>query len=126
MPQQALTNLGINFNWDVGEDGWKAGVDSNWALLELLVQGNVAERTLTAPPGSPTLGERHLVAASGATGNWAGKENCPTIYTGVTAMGVSGWVFATPKEGWELYVVADGGWYAFNGTIWKATRTMPP
>jgi hypothetical protein len=40
-------------------------------LLDGMVQIGVLSRVLTAPPGSPTAGDRYIVA-SGAVGLWAG------------------------------------------------------
>ena len=42
-------------------------------LLDAMVQLSVLDRTRTAPPASPTDGDRHIVA-SGATGLWVGWD----------------------------------------------------
>lgn len=55
----------------------------NLALVELdaLVQTEVLDMNLTAPPGSPVDGELHIVN-SPATGAWVGEENNLAQYVG--------------------------------------------
>jgi hypothetical protein len=112
MPQQALSNLGINFNWDIGQDAWKAGVDNNWVLLDALVQPNVADKDLSTPPGSPALGDRYIVGSS-PSGAWASKTNQVAVYDGVA------WRFAVPREGWTLYVQDEDRHYYYTGSAWQ-------
>ena len=72
-------------------------------LLDTLVQLAVLDRDLTAPPGSPSEGQRWIVKA-GATGAWAGYD------ADVAAWQDGGWQFSTPKMGWIAYVVDEGAW----------------
>src|SRR3954452_4868196 len=44
-------------------------------ILDAAIQVAVKDLTRTAAPSSPADGERHVVAASGATGAWAGHGN---------------------------------------------------
>lgn len=90
-------------------------VTHNEALrsLDVMVQPVVADRSLTAAPGTPTLGERHIVAP-GATGAWAGQDANIAWWT------EAGWDFMTPADGWRVHVLAEsrdvifdsggGGW----------------
>lgn len=104
MAQQALTNLGINFNWDAGSGAWKAGMDNNLLLLDGLVQPNVASRT-AAQPGSPAAGNRYIVPAAG----WSGANaNAYAIYDGTA------WVFVAPLFGWSVYVADERRWLTFT------------
>jgi hypothetical protein len=112
MPSSALNNLGVNTGWSVGESGWKAGVDNNWALLDALVQTNVLSASTTAPPGSPATGDRYVVPAS-ASGAWSGHTNKFAIYTGAA------WVLVTPLEGWTTYVRDTDETLLFDGTNWQ-------
>lgn len=73
---------------------------------------SVIDMTSTAPPGSPTNGDRYIVAAT-ATGAWAGHEDDLAVYR-------DGWQFYTPKEGDRLNNVDDGGDYLFTGGAWGA------
>jgi hypothetical protein len=73
-------------------------VTHNDALLGLdaIVQLSVKNTTLTAPPGSPADGDRHLIA-SGATGAWLGKDLNVAMYSSGT------WLFFAPRPGWRLW-----------------------
>jgi len=89
-------------------------ITHNMALqrLDALVQLAVLDRTLTAPPGTPAEGDRHIVAA-GATGEWAGRD-------GDVALWQDGrWDFATPRAGWRAWSAAEGRLIAFDGAGWQ-------
>jgi hypothetical protein len=82
-------------------------------LLDTAVQLAVLDSTLTAPPGSPADGDRHIVAAS-ATGAWAGKD-------GQIATWVDGvWAFAAPEAGWLAFDVGTSTLLAFVSGTWQA------
>lgn len=72
------------------------------ALLDLLVAGAIDAAPIAAPPPSPLLGELYLVAASGATGAFAGNEGRIAGWTG------GGWRFVAPVEGMRLTVRSTG------------------
>jgi hypothetical protein len=74
-------------------------VTVNEALLALdaIVQLSALNRHLTAPPGSPAEGDRHIVG-SGATGAWAGKD----LKIALRLDG--GWTFIAPRTGWCCWV----------------------
>jgi hypothetical protein len=61
------------------------GVGMEW-------QDSVINATTTAPPVSPSTGDRYLVAAT-ATGAWAGQEDSIAEWDG------SAWVFTAPSTG---------------------------
>lgn len=89
-------------------------VTHNAALtaLDAVTQLAVLDRTLTAPPGSPVDGERHLVAAS-ATGAWLGKDyNIAAYQSGV-------WNFYPPREGWLAWVAAETLALEYTGGGWQ-------
>ena len=74
---------------------------------------SVADRNLTAPPGSCADGARYLVAAA-ATGAWVGKENNIAVAVGVDA--ASGWLFVDAEvAGTEIYVVDEAIKIRWNG-----------
>ena len=80
-------------------------------MLDAVVQLAVADRTLTAPPPSPTEGERYIVAAS-ATGAWSGKD-------GQVAMWRDGaWGFSTPQPGWIAWDSAEGALVVRGASTW--------
>ena len=66
-------------------------------ILDGLVQLSVLDRDLTAPPGSPTDGDRYIVG-SGATGDWAGWDLNVALWTD----GV--WLRLPPRTGWRAWV----------------------
>ena len=72
------------------------------ALLDLLVGGAIEAGPIAAPPPSPAAGALYLVAASGATGAFAGNE---ARLAGWTA---GGWRFIAPVEGMRLTVRSTG------------------
>ena len=80
-------------------------------ILDSLVQLAVLTRTLTAPPGSPSDGERWIVKPT-ATGAWAGHDN------EVAAWQDGAWIFSTPQTGWLAYIVDEGALLAWNGSAW--------
>ena len=86
-------------------------VNDNLAKIDAVTQLSVKDRTLTAPPGSPTNGDRYYVAAS-ATGAWSGHDGTIAIYLNTT------WYFLTPKEGWAMWVDNEDITYIFDGTSW--------
>lgn len=69
---------------------------------------------LTAPPGSPATGQRHMVG-SGASGAWSGQDFKLAEWSG------SAWVFTTPTRGDMVHVFGsptDMFWY--DGTTWNS------
>ena len=89
-------------------------VTHNEALehLDIVVQLAVLDKDLSTPPSSPSIGDRYIVGAS-ATNDWISKEDEIAYYDG------DGWVFKTPKNGWQARVVDENTPYEFNGTSWQ-------
>lgn len=75
------------------------------------IQNAVADRDLTAPPGSPAEGARYIVGAS-ATGAWSGHDNDIAIYDG------GAWRFDDPQEGWLVWVSDEDRLLAWAGSAW--------
>ena len=81
-------------------------------LLDAMVQLSVLDRTRTAPPASPTDGDRHIVA-SGATGLWAGWDlNVAFWVDGV-------WMRLVPRSGWLAWIAAEQMFLVWNGSAWE-------
>jgi hypothetical protein len=98
----------------VGDDGWAPAMVAN--MLKIGRVGfhcRVADRDLTAPPGSPADGDAYIVGAS-ATDAWATHDNDIAVWDGDAAE----WVFYTPEIGWTCVVIDEevismfksGGW----------------
>jgi hypothetical protein len=76
--------------------------------LEAVIQLTVLDKDLATPPGSPSDGDRYIVA-SGATDDWAGHEHEIAYYSG-------GWRFVTPLQGWIAFVQDEAKFYSYSGT----------
>ncbi|MFK8252220.1 DUF2793 domain-containing protein [Ancylobacter terrae] len=88
-------------------------VTHNEALIRLdaLTQLAVLDADRTVPPGSPTAGDRHLVAAT-AGGDWSGHDGEIALREG------TGWLFLVPRAGWRAHVQAEGRTIVFDGVSW--------
>lgn len=80
-------------------------------ILDTLVQLAVLDRDLTAPPGSPTEGQRWIVK-TGATSAWSGHANA------IAAWQDGIWQFSAPKTGWVAFVVDEAALVVWNGSAW--------
>lgn len=81
-------------------------------LLDGLVQLSVMDRDLTAPPASPTEGDRYIVAA-GATSAWAGWDGDVAMFSG------GAWVRLNPQTGWRVWIEDEAVLLVFDGTSWN-------
>ncbi|WP_428542845.1 DUF2793 domain-containing protein [Profundibacter sp.] len=90
-------------------------VTVNEALSQLdgLVQLSVLDRDLASPPGSPTEGDRYLVAA-GATGAWAGWDGDLVLFSG------GAWLRLIPQTGWMAWDVTASELLVWNGSAWAS------
>ncbi|HYD15453.1 MAG TPA: DUF2793 domain-containing protein [Hyphomicrobium sp.] len=79
--------------------------------LDAIVQLSVADKDLSAPPGSPAEGVRYIVGSS-PTGAWAGRG------TEIAAYQDAAWAFYAPLEGWLAWVADEDTLYVFNGVTW--------
>lgn len=103
-------------------DGDAFGTDFRKLLrmIDVLVEGAVISKTLTAPPGSPTNGDRYIVAGS-PTGAWSGQAKSIAVWTTDNPASPSGvWEFYAPKAGWLVFNIADGALYNYDGSTWAA------
>jgi hypothetical protein len=90
-------------------------VTHNDALLRLdaLVQLAVKDRDLTAPPASPSDGDRYI-PASGSTGAWVDWDlNIAWYSDGV-------WTKLVPREGWRVWVDDEDMLLIWDGASWQA------
>lgn len=71
------------------------------------------DKDLTAPPGSPAIGDVYLVGAA-ATGAWAGHDGAIAVY-GLAAT----WRFVTPADGMLA-------WLADEGLLYQYDASSPP
>ena len=85
-------------------------------LLDGLVQLSVRDRNLAVPPGSPTDGDRYLVAsaASGAWNDW--DLNIAYFVDGA-------WMKLAPRAGWLCWVEDEALLLAYDGEAWGAVTS---
>ena len=79
-------------------------------ILDTLVQLAVLDRDLTAPPGSPSEGQRWIVKTG--AGAWTGHDNA------IAAWQDGAWQFSAPQTGWLAYVVDEGTLLVWSGAAW--------
>lgn len=104
-------NLGLNYGWPLGDSGWNLEMDENLRAVGALVQLSVISATTTAPPSSPSQGDRYIVPA-GATGDWAGQTNRVVRYVGTD------WEVYTPAVGWRANVEDQIGTLSYTADGW--------
>ena len=83
------------------------------AILDGHAHLGVINRTSTAPPGSPSNGDRYLIA-TGPTGAWSGHAAEIAIYLN------GAWKFQVPKEGWTCWVDNEDLEVQYTGSAWIA------
>ncbi|ADK73486.1 ribonuclease III [Roseobacter phage RDJL Phi 1] len=66
----------------------------------------------TAPPGSPSEGDKYIPFAT-ATGAWAGQEDNIACFINAE------WIFFTPAEGWRCYNQTTNELLIFDGSSWS-------
>lgn len=88
-------------------------VTHNTALnaLDALHRPVVLSMSVNTPPGSPALGDCHIVGSS-PTGTFAGHSNK------LAYCSENGWLFYAPFKWMEIINEADDTRYAYNGTAW--------
>ncbi|GAA6212220.1 hypothetical protein NBRC116602_19610 [Hyphomicrobiales bacterium 4NK60-0047b] len=80
--------------------------------LDILTQLTVEDKDLSTPPSSPVEGNCYIIA-SGATAEWASKENQ------LAAWQDGAWRFYEPTEGWVAWIRDEDTQAVFDGTLWN-------
>jgi hypothetical protein len=116
MPEKIAPNLQLSYGWTPrnggtpGDSGWGNPVSNNFKKIDALLGLSVLGIVTT--PAVSTNGTRYLVAASGATGAFVGKENQVAVRVEGT------WEFYVPARGWRAEVASTGQMVKFDGTNW--------
>lgn len=98
--------------------------DAALLLIEALLRGSVADRDLTAPPGSCAAGAAYLVGGS-ATGLWSGHDGEFAVAVGVDA--ANGWIFAdVERAGFQLWVADEALRIEWSGSAWVTAGGSQP
>jgi len=82
-------------------------------MLDGIVQASVINTTLTAPPGSPAVGDTYIVA-SGGSGVWSGWDGDVAIYAD------GAWYRLVAGEGWRIWDQATESMIVRVGSSWVA------
>jgi hypothetical protein len=101
--------------WD--DYRWFDGIPVDMPLELKLSRLSVADRDLTAPPGSPSVGDTYIPAAT-ATGAWAGHEDDVAIWWIAPGASAAAWVFHTPETGLRAYIVDEDVLSLWDGSNW--------
>lgn len=113
MPAINEPRSGLQYGWNLGENGWNSGMDANMLLLGRFgFHLSVLDRDLNAPPGSPANGATYIIGPS-PSGAWAGRAGQVAVWTG------SAWAFATPRIGWVAYIEDEERLSAFKAAGWS-------
>lgn len=127
MPQTALPNLGVNFEYTLGVDDWKNGFDSGMVILDMNAQAFVIDARLAEPIG-PAVGDSYLLGpdTGSITGtNWGPDTGAVldsiALFTNVPGQtDASPWIYIVPREGFQLYDRTLNRWWTRIGTEWVA------
>lgn len=95
-----------------------ASLNEPWSELDTAIKAlgqkiYVADKDLTAPPGSPVDGVMYIPLAT-ASGLWTGLED-QLVYTNDSG---TTWIDVTPIKGLIVYVLDETLAYEWNGTSW--------
>jgi len=74
-------------------------------------QSSVLDKDLVTSPGSPSNGDRYIIAGTG--GDWS----VGTIKD-IAQYSSSAWMFITPLEGMKVYVDDEDKYYKYDGSTW--------
>lgn len=88
-------------------------------LQNLDHQDSVIDKDLVTAPGSPTAGDRYIIAGIG--GNWSGGT-IDDIAQSVD--GAANWSFVTPNTGFDAWIEDEAKEYIFTGGAWTINPTV--
>lgn len=99
--------------WVKNEDEYLLYTGTAWVSLtqNAGMQDPVLDKDLTAPPGSPSQGDRYIVGV-GATGAWSGEDNNIAEYDGAS------WFFKTATDGMTVFITDEDEIYAYQTSAW--------
>lgn len=87
--------------------------------LDAVVQLSVISASETAPPDSPSEGDRYIPAAD-SSGTWTGHAHSIAAYQD------GAWAFYAPQTGWLAWCEADATLMVFDGTEWGSASGADP
>jgi len=123
MAQTPLSNLGINYEHTLGVDDWKNSYDANWIISDWSLQPWILNRTTTAEPGSPAVGDAYILQSTHTGTDWGSDSGSVAgsiaIYANIPGLADSSkWIYLVPREGWRVYDRTANEWMFYNGSAW--------
>jgi len=114
MPQTALLRLGINYDYDAGDDGWKAGYDG-WAVTmdAFAIGGQVIDERNAQP--AAVLSDAYIVGTAPSGAAWTGNARALAVFNAST----STWILISPVEGMSVYDLALRKYRVYDGVEWQ-------
>ena len=110
MPERIMPGLGLRAFYDPGQRNWGTSVSEDLRALSVLVQARALSRS-TALPGTGAAGDVYIVP-SGASAH----ANALALWDGEP--GAEDWVFLTPQEGWQVWVMDEARHLRLIGGAW--------
>jgi hypothetical protein len=113
--------FGYVYGWGSGDDGWGDDMGNNLKLLMWLQHQRILDVDLTAPPGSPTIGDTYIPAPT-ATGDWATHEEDLAIWWQGPSDSSAEWKFFTfdaDMEGVSFWLADENEWIVWTGSAWE-------
>jgi hypothetical protein len=117
MAASQAPNVGLYHGWTLGEGGWNLQMDANLKAADALLCIGVLSATTTAPPGSPTAGDRYLIPTS-ATGDWATYDGSIAIWNGTA------WDVFPTSNSWNVLAIDTGQTWVKSGGSWVLWATL--
>ena len=123
MPQTALPNIGVNFEFTLGTNDWKNGFDTSMVILDLMSQGYVIDQR-TAEPAGPAVGDSYLLGPGTPTGtNWGSDSlsvaNSIAVFTNVPGQtDASPWFYIAPRQGFTVFDRTLDRFWIFLASAW--------
>jgi hypothetical protein len=114
MPQTALLRLGINYDYDAGDDGWKAGYDG-WAVTmdAFAIGGQVIDERNAQP--AAVISDAYIIGTAPSGAAWTGNARALAVYNAST----SSWIIISPVEGMAVYDLNLRKQRVFDGVEWQ-------
>jgi len=83
-------------------------------LLDMIVHLTLQDIDTNTPPSAPAEGDTWAIGPA-PTGAWDGQAGALASYRG------GGWLFATPRAGWQGYSLTTGEMRLYDGVNWVNT-----
>ena len=111
MTERIMPGLGLRAFYAPGQRDWGDSVSADLRTLSVLVQARALSRT-TPLPASGGTGDIHIVPADAPA-----NANALALWDGEP--GAEDWVFLTPQEGWEAWIIDEDRRARFTGGAWE-------